>query len=226
MLGQPSISPFADQTAVLPVRPAGPGEVVGLTPTAESPARIGPNAVTRVAEALRAAGGDPLATQVFCAAGCSDWLTEPPETMVEEARVIRLHRIVAACLPEEQAVSVLSDAGHRTGAYILANRIPRLARMTLRASPARLAGPLLLTAIRRNAWTFAGSGKVAVGRSHPWRIRIAENPLAVPGCPWHRAVFETLFRALVHAEAVVAHLRCKACNGEDCLFEISVPAPG
>jgi bacteriochlorophyll 4-vinyl reductase len=55
----------------------------------------------------------------------------------------------------------------------------------------------LLKAIRANAWTFAGSTPVSVTPGHPAIIEITGNPLPMPGCPWHRAVFETLFTVLL-----------------------------
>jgi len=53
---------------------------------AASPARIGPNAITRVAEALNARFGS--AVDVFADAGLAHYLAAPPEQMVDEREVI------------------------------------------------------------------------------------------------------------------------------------------
>lgn len=203
--------------------PAADGGASGAAPAPTAAARIGPNAVTRLAEALAAEGGDALALQVFSSAGLAPWLDTPPEAMVRETEAARLHRLVAACLPAPVAERVLADAGERTARYIMAHRIPRVARGLLHVLPRALAGPLLLSAIERNAWTFAGSGTVTTDRGRPWRIAIADNPLAVPGCPWHRAVFRELFGTLVCPSLAVHHPACRGRGDGACVFEISVP---
>ena len=48
--------------------------------------RIGPNAITRMAEALTAALGPEPTTTLFGAAGLARYLATPPERMVDEAR--------------------------------------------------------------------------------------------------------------------------------------------
>ncbi len=47
-------------------------------------ARIGPNAVTRVAEALRAHAGDAATAALFGRAGLAAYIARPPEAMVPE----------------------------------------------------------------------------------------------------------------------------------------------
>lgn len=191
-------------------------------------ARIGPNAAIQLAEALRAFHGEETARAVFASAGLEPWLDAPPDAMIDEREAARLHREVAAALPVAEAQAVAVEAGRRTGAYILAHRIPSMAHVLLKALPNALALPLLLTAIGAHAWTFAGSGAFSVaGR----RIRIARNPLAVvsseggPGCAWHAAVFETLLRTLVSRRIVVSETRCCAVGDAACTFEIRLVSP-
>ncbi len=193
----------------------------------EGPARVGPNAVLQTAAALRAEGGEALARQVFEAAGLARLLEAPPEAMVPEIEAARLHRVVAACLPAGRAERVAAEAGRLTAEYLLAHRIPKPAQRLLRALPPRLAGRLLLTAISRAAWTFAGSGGFSFrGWGRPV-VEIAANPLATPGCPWHRAVFERLFRALVAPGTRVVETACCARGAPACRYEIALrPAPG
>lgn len=183
---------------------------------------IGPNAVTQVAASLRARSGEARTRMVFCCAGLREALDHPPETMTDEGAVARLHHRVAQ---EADGEALLADAGRRTADYILAHRIPRPAQWLLRALPPGPAARLLLSAIGRNAWTFAGSGRFRACPGRPAVVEIAANPIATPGCPWHRAVFAGLFEALVSSRAVVDPPACRGCAGcgsaaAVCRFEI------
>jgi divinyl protochlorophyllide a 8-vinyl-reductase len=180
---------------------------------------VGPNAILQTAEALRAEGGAPLARAVFDRAGLGPMLDAPPTAMVPERDAAALHRAVAETLAPERAAAVAQEGGRLTGAYILAHRIPAPAQRLLRALPAALAGPLLLSAIRRHAWTFAGSGRVTIGW-RPMDLVITANPLATPGCPWHRAVLQTLFRRLVAPDIRVVETACCAYGAAACRFEM------
>ncbi len=119
---------------------------------------IGPNAVIQLGEALRAMLGEQRAAGLYAQAGCAAWFATPPDAMVDERRTAALHQALRRDLPEE-APRILAEAGRRTGDYILAHRIPKPAQWLLRHVPAGLAGPLLLDAITRHAWTFAGTGR-------------------------------------------------------------------
>lgn len=184
--------------------------------------RVGPNAVIRLAEALAAGPGEDAARAVFDAAGLPAMRTAPPERMVDETVAARLFRAVHAVLPRETADAVLYEAGRRTGAYVLAHRLPSPVRAVLRALPPVLARPVLMAAIRRNAWTFAGSGRVTTGARV---IEIVDNPLAVPGCRWHVGTFETLFRALVAADTTVRHVARGVDGAPVCRFVVERGAP-
>jgi len=187
-------------------------------------ARVGPNAILQVAAALRAAGGEAEARRVFEAAGLLPLLAAPPTAMTRQSAAAALHLALRDALPEAAAERIQADAGRRTADYLLANRIPRPAQWLLKALPGRLAAPILLKSIRANAWTFAGSGRVtAAWDGRRARIEILDNPLATPGCPWHVAVFERLFRNLVDARTQVAHPACCARGALHCRFEI-IPA--
>ncbi len=151
-------------------------------------ARIGPNAITRVAEALRSQRGEAATQQLFAVAGLSHHLDRPPERMVAEADVIALHAALRQ-LPGWRLIA--RDAGQRTAGYLLAHRIPRPVRLLLRLLPARLAAQLLAGAIARHAWTFAGSGRFAVH---------AGTPLESVRRSWKRLTdSRLLFERLIHA---------------------------
>ncbi|WP_299399089.1 bacteriochlorophyll 4-vinyl reductase [Pelagibius sp.] len=196
--------------------------------------RVGPNAVIQLAGALRDRSGQHAAEDLFRHAGLQHFLIDPPGEMVDEALAAKLFGCLFADLPAATAAAIAAEAGTRTADYILANRIPALAQRILRALPPALAGPLLLTAIAKNAWTFAGSGRLrtesARGKggndSHGpfWIIEIADNPLAMPGCVWHSAVFRRLFETLVRPAIAVRHPDCCHAGAPCCRFEIGVDA--
>lgn len=186
-------------------------------------AEIGPNAITRVIEALR----PEEAEAVFVHAGLEDRLRHPPERMVPDREVARLHEALHAVLGTARALEVGADAGRRTGAYLLARRIPAPARTVLPFLPARLALKILLRAIERHAWTFAGAGSFA------WReedgafvLEIAGGPVARrvraprPACSYYAETFETIFRAVVAPGARVTETACEARGAPCCRFTV------
>jgi divinyl protochlorophyllide a 8-vinyl-reductase len=197
--------------------------------TAATPAhagRIGPNAITRLAEVLPAFVGSRATWQLFESAGLAAYLQTPPEQMVDETEVTRLHRTMRAALGSEMASRASRSAGQRTADYLLAHRIPKPVQTLLKALPAALASPLLLAAIRRHAWTFAGSGEFTATAGCPVRLSIRNNPLCkgvsteAPACDFYAATFERLFRVLVHPQATVLETACEACGDEACQFEV------
>ncbi|MCZ8262135.1 MAG: bacteriochlorophyll 4-vinyl reductase [Beijerinckiaceae bacterium] len=162
------------------------------------PGRIGPNAVIQLRNVLAETLGAEAGRAVFEAAGQGPWWEEPPAGMVPEAAVRAVHAALVRMLPARQSTALLTEAGYRTGAYILAYRIPGFARWLLPRLPARLAAQLLVRAIARHAWTFCGTGAFCYRLGNRLDLTVMANPLAVaPGDPWHRAVFEALFRHLV-----------------------------
>jgi divinyl protochlorophyllide a 8-vinyl-reductase len=186
-------------------------------------ARIGPNAIIQLAAALDAAGAGALCTAIFTALGMSAWLDEPPRDMVDERKVARLHQAVRRASPDAEAI--MRDAGRRTADYLLAHRIPRLVQIILKRLPPRLAAIVLVSAIRRNAWTFAGSGVFKARSGRPTVFEIADNPICAgetapaPVCAWHAAVFERLFQVLVSPRARTRETRCEATGATVCRFE-------
>ncbi len=189
-------------------------------------AEIGPNAITRVVEALTP---DETAA-VFARAGLEDRLRRPPDRMVPDREVARLHEALHEVLGTARALVAGAEAGRLTGAYLLARRIPAAARMILPVLPARFALRILLRAIERHAWTFAGAGSFA------WRqeedgfvLEIAGGPVArdvrapLPACSYYAATFETIFRAVVARGATVTETDCEAQGASCCRFDV---APG
>lgn len=184
-------------------------------------AEIGPNAVTQLINALDAAGLQPVASEIFSEAAAADWLAHPPTAMVDERPVAAIHQTVRRLLPPQQAAAILDDAGRRTGDYILANRIPKLAQAVLKIMPAPIAARMLTKAITAHAWTFAGSGRFSATVGKTVTFEIAANPLCAGEhtdhqvCVWHAAVFQRLFQVLVSPYTRVTEITCGA-RGDDC----------
>jgi divinyl protochlorophyllide a 8-vinyl-reductase len=188
---------------------------------------VGPNAVTRVGEALDTLYGRATTYAVFADAGLTGYLDAWPQDMVDEAEVAQLNRALHDHLPESSFRQVARDAGRRTGDYLLAYRIPKPVQAVLRPAPAWLAGRVLLKAIARNAWTFAGSGAFDAAAGRPFAVTIADCPLCReiradhPVCDTYTATFERLFRVLVHPHAEASETACQAVGAHACRFEIS-----
>ncbi|MCI1190489.1 bacteriochlorophyll 4-vinyl reductase [Calidifontimicrobium sp. SYSU G02091] len=189
-------------------------------------ARIGPNAITRVAEVLRERVGADGAARLFSLAGLAAYVERPPQAMVDEAEVTQLHAVLRASLGAAAAARVAREAGTRTGDYLLAHRIPKPVQALLKMLPATLAARVLLGAITRHAWTFAGSGEFVAEAGRPVRLAIRDNPMCrglasdVPACDFYAATFERLFRALVHPRASVVETACEACGDDACHFAV------
>lgn len=184
--------------------------------------RVGPNALTQMAAAL----GPDAAPAVFRAAGLAARLAAPPRDMVPEAEVTALHRALRQHCGDARAGVVSGQAGRLTAEYLLANRIPRALQWLLLRVPARLAARILVAAIRRHAWTFAGSGRFRILPGWPMRLEIEGGPIAraapasEPVCAYYAATFETLFRALVSARTKVEEISCEAAGARACVFEL------
>jgi divinyl protochlorophyllide a 8-vinyl-reductase len=183
---------------------------------------IGPNAVLQLLPVLEQAGGQPFRDQVMAAAG----LFAPPSDsgMMPEGPAARMHQALRTLEPE-MAPSLAWEAGVRTAQYIMAHRIPRPAQRILKLLPPFLAAPLLSKAIAKHAWTFAGSGRFV--REGALQFAIHDNPIVrgevseTPLCHWHRAVFETLYRALVDDRLRCEETTCCSMGENACTFVLS-----
>ncbi|MTJ81655.1 MAG: bacteriochlorophyll 4-vinyl reductase [Telmatospirillum sp.] len=198
--------------------------------------RVGPNAVIQVIAALERTGLASVSPEIFLRAGVSQWLARPPAEMIDETGAAGLHYAVRTVLSPDQAAGVLTLAGTLTADYLLANRIPRLARTILGMMPSPLAARRLVRAIDDHAWTFAGSGYFRGLSGNPTIVEILGNPLcardrdadlqsAAPDrtegvCFWHAAVFQRLFAVLVSPSVRVREVTCEARGGACCRFEI------
>jgi divinyl protochlorophyllide a 8-vinyl-reductase len=192
-----------------------------------SVARIGPNAILQVTDALLAACGAARTRELYEAAGLAAYLVEPPTGMVDEREVMRLHAVLRSCLPDVEQRRIAWQAGTATGDYLLAHRIPGAVQRVLKALPPWLSSRVLLAAIARHAWTFAGSGTFSARAGRPVVVAIADCPLCRgvraerPLCDYYAATFQRLFRVLVARDAVATETACSARGDAECRFAIA-----
>lgn len=188
--------------------------------------RIGPNAVIRVAEVLTEEMGAATTRSLFAAAGLSRYLDAMPDEMIDEDEVTALHAVLRDRVGVARARHVGWQAGHRTGDYLLAHRIPKFAQILLKRLPSHLSSNLLLRAIGRHAWTFAGSGTFSVRPGHPLRLVIAGGPISRGAntseavCDFYAATFERLYRELVDPRTTAVETACAAAGAAECVFEL------
>jgi divinyl protochlorophyllide a 8-vinyl-reductase len=189
--------------------------------------RIGPNAVIRMAEALQGQVGHAVMEKIFRDAGLDKYLGALPEQMVDEREVTELHRALRGELSGEAARMASVQAGLLTGDYLLANRIPRAVQVVLKLFPPKLASHVLLKAIGRNSWTFAGSGEFSAKAAYPVTVAVAGCPICrdavadAPLCDYYAATFQRLYSVLVARTARVVETSCQAQGAEACVFEIT-----
>lgn len=189
-------------------------------------ARIGPNAIIQLAAAVVELASPREAEQVLAA---TSWtLHRLPHSMVDECEVTALMRTVAERFPDDHAMRIVRDAGVRTADYLLRARIPRVAQRVLALLPRRLALRALLAAIRRHAWTFAGSARFAVARGAKedcgfaligcpvCRGRRTDHPI----CAYYASTVERLVQALIAPSASVHETQCEAMGASACRFSI------
>ena len=178
-----------------------------------APALIGPHAVIHAAEVLQESFG-ALACQTVLAHARIETLPSG-ECMIPEIEALRLHRWMAMWDPVA-CFDVAEEAARRTADYIIANRMPALAVWLLRHLPAQLAALILIRAIGRNAWTFAGAGRFTP--HGPWAFTIdrsAVDDLVRPPetlSIWYAAVFARLYQRLVDPGCQCSRLSTGSAN--------------
>ncbi len=193
---------------------------------ATSVSRVGPNAITQLAAVLGDRAGAAPVQRLFQAAGMAHYLDAMPKEMVDEQEVRVLHATLRRQFGPACAQALARAAGRRTAAYLLEHRIPRAVQWLLMRLPKPVAVRLLLKAIERNAWTFAGSGACVAVHGQPARFGITHNPLCrglkseAPACDFYAGTFEALFRALLDPESKVREVTCEAMGDAACVFEV------
>lgn len=194
--------------------------------TGPASARIGPNAIIQTYAALQERQGVATAERVLQEARLARYIAARPTDMVDEAEVIALHRAVRQTLPVHEAHAVERRAGELTGEYLLAHRIPHPIQVLLRWLPASWAARILVAAIKRHAWTFAGSGAFEARHGRPLQLSIRDCPLCRQSrgggleCDFYAGTFDRLFSTLVHPGARAEEITCQAQGADRCRFDI------
>lgn len=182
--------------------------------------KVGPNAIIQLADVLADRLGLEERAASLRAAGLAHYLASDPERMTDEREAAALHKVVQARQPHDWD-ELSWEAGERTAEYLLEHRIPAAAQWLLKRLPPAWAARMLLRAIRAHAWTFAGSGDFSARiEGSVVFVAIAANPIAMPGCPWHRGVFTRLFTELVSPKVLVRHDHCCGKGERTCTFVI------
>jgi len=183
-------------------------------------ARIGPNAVLQTLRAV-----EELEPGVRDSVESRAALEPLEEGMIPERIFVQLIRAVREVLPRARAEAVLRRSGALTADYVRTHRIPAPIRATLAGLPAFLAMPLLLQAIERHAWTFAGAGtfgaegKMLLLDGAPTARPASGPPGTGCSCAYYEGAFEGLLR-LAARGVHVTEVACQASGAAKCQFNI------
>ncbi|HEX2910096.1 MAG TPA: bacteriochlorophyll 4-vinyl reductase [Chloroflexia bacterium] len=190
-------------------------------------ALIGPNSLIQTVRSLQEVYGSAQTRSLLEQGNFGYLLQAMPSEMVDQQKFISLVKFLFDRLGEKEASTIMGLSGEYTADYILANRIPRPVQALLKVLPRRLSLRMLLSAVRKNAWTFAGSGIYSfVIRPRPViTLDGCITGLALrsdhPLCTYYAAAFEGLLEALVDPKATVRETDCLAAGAGHCVFEIS-----
>lgn len=191
--------------------------------TAPPAGRIGPNVIIQTAHALSARVGDDAADRLLVQSTAHS-LAELPQEMVDETMANALVRAVHDAYGLAFAREVMRDSGRRTGDYLLAHRIPKPAQWLLPLLPNEMALRVLLAAIGKHTWTFAGSAHVYITRGDPAVITIEGCPLCAgqrsrePLCDFYAGTFGRLAQALLGPNGWAEEVACEARGDSACRF--------
>ena len=183
--------------------------------------KIGPNALIQTVRVLQGQASPDEVAAVLHACGLERLLAEMPATMVDEQEFFDLADTLAAQRGVTETLAILREAGRLTGDYLLAHRIPRPFQRLLHLLPRRAAMKLLMTAIRKHAWTFVGSGDFTytLGRRPQLTIACSSNVTSAV-CGFYGGTFERLFQTLVDAEAQVEMITTPPIVRTYCVYRV------
>ncbi len=124
-----------------------------------TPSKIGPNSIIQTVGALESAYGKSRADEILTNAGQGHWIGNLPSEMTDESKFHALVTALQKEIGETATAGILKESGERTAKYLLRVRIPGPFQKIVKLLPPGLAFRVLLFAISKNAWTFAGSGE-------------------------------------------------------------------
>jgi len=169
-----------------------------------TPAKIGPNSIIQTVAALEAVYGKHETEALLTIAGQGHLVGNLPSEMVEEEKFHSLVKALDREIGSDKLAGILDDSGQRTAAYLLKVRIPGFFQKLLRPLPPGLAFKLLLFAIGKNAWTFAGSGAFSYTSGHApvITVRVTYPTLPVVG-NFYLGTFTKLLKELVNPDTKI-----------------------
>ncbi|MEF3275288.1 MAG: bacteriochlorophyll 4-vinyl reductase [Chloroflexus sp.] len=191
-------------------------------------ARIGPNSIIQTVAAVREQYGAAETEAWLRRTGRGHLLETMPDHMLAESEFGAMIHDLRNWLGMKAAMRVLDRSGDLTAAYVAANRIPAPIRTLLPRLPVGLALRLLLPAIAKHAWTFAGSGQFGYTLRPRWQLTLANSVEArgvhavEPVCSYYRAAFEGLLRRVVSDRIRVREVTCRAMGAPHCTFTIAL----
>ncbi|MGB9751428.1 bacteriochlorophyll 4-vinyl reductase [Roseiflexus castenholzii] len=196
------------------------------TRAARGTGKIGPNAIIQTVAALRDRLGDEAARATLVRGGAGDLPDHLPHELIDEREFHALVELLLEQIGEEQTNQVMARSGQLTSEYVFANRIPAFARLLLRLLPPSWGLRLLLPAMQRHTWTFAGSGVFAYDLTPTPSISITNGALfdtpamAAAMCAYYRGAFEQMFQKLICSRATLHDLECQARGDRCCRYAI------
>lgn len=185
--------------------------------------RIGPNVIIQTALTLRDRLGPDVATRLLTRS-TSYGLLDLPQEMVEETKANALVRAVHETYGLPFARDVMAESGRRTGDYLLAHRIPKPAQWLLPLLPRAMVLRVLLAAISKHSWTFAGSAQVQITPGDPVEISLRHCPLCAgqrasePMCDFYAGTFGRLAQAFLGPKGWAEEVACEARGDSACRF--------
>jgi divinyl protochlorophyllide a 8-vinyl-reductase len=188
-----------------------------------TPARIGPNSIIQTVGALETAYGKPEAEKILGKIGQGHWIGNLPTEMTEESKFHALVTSLEKEIGEKATAGILKESGERTAKYLLRVRIPAPFQKIVKLLPAGLAFRLLLFAISKNAWTFAGSGEFSYG-SKPYPniiVKVTFPSLPVVG-NFYLGTFSALLTELVNPDTTIRPDIRKEGNAIICKYACAI----
>lgn len=197
-----------------------------LIEQATAGARIGPNAVIQTVNALTGLYGHAGARQSLAALGQPELIDYRPAERIDEREFLELYHGLLATLGPHRTCRVMARAGELTGQYVIQNAMPGPVQRLLHMLPRGLALRMLLSALGRYAWVFAGSGQFgySLGRTPQLTLTgcITARGLncAAPTCTFYQSAFQELLATLIDGQLRVREIACEACGAARCEFQI------
>ncbi len=188
-----------------------------------TPSRIGPNSIIQTVAALEASFGKAEAEAILQRIGQGHWIGNLPTEMTEESKFHALVTAVEKEIGENATASILEESGQRTAKYLLRVRIPAIFQKVVKLLPPRAAFKLLLFAISKNAWTFAGSGQFSYTMSRPPEISVRVTWPSLPvGGNFYLGTFKALLHELVNPDTTVTPTIRKEGNSILCRYRCEI----